>query len=84
MVYTPRVTSSRKVEPVVELTGKGTAKLAAPDVAKSPPVGTVVHPVEGNPGACPGPVCEPCFPDGVEPGYISVGCEHGMWILTVD
>ena len=94
MPYVPRVASPRRrTEPKVEEAPTevhptdvrprpDVAKLAAPDVVKT--VGTVVHPVSDNPAACPGPVCEECFSDGVDPGSTSVGCSHGMWVLESD
>lgn len=95
MPYVPRVASSRRrTEPKVaeddlaevrpdtaKLATPDIAKLATPDIAKSSPSADVVHPVEDNPAACPGPVCEGCFPDGVDLGTTSVGCAHGMWVF---
>lgn len=40
----------------------------------------VLYPVEGNPSACPGPICSEHFESGWPQGSTSVGCEHGMWI----
>lgn len=39
-----------------------------------------LHPVEGNPAACPPPLCGECFPGGWPAEVASVGCAHGMWI----
>lgn len=43
----------------------------------------VLHPVDGNPVACPPPLCPDCFPSGWPELARSVGCQHGMWIRDV-
>lgn len=41
----------------------------------------VLHPVEGNPSACPPPLCPEDFPAGWPEGAEqSAGCAHGMWV----
>lgn len=39
-----------------------------------------LHPVQGNPSACPPPLCPEDFPLGWPGPGTSVGCTHGMWI----
>lgn len=48
--------------------------------AATEPDDDVIHPVEGNSSACPGPLCPECFSDGWPSDATSAGCAHGMWI----
>lgn len=53
---------------------------AVPEPSPPAPDDGVLYPVEGNPSACPGPLCPECFSDGWPSESTSAGCAHGMWI----
>lgn len=52
-----------------------------PKPATADSADNVLHPVDDNPAACPGPLCPACFPLGWPGGAEqAVGCEHGLWL----